>query len=74
MNAEQLTVAQRAALAGLGPREMVLGTTPTANHNSLYASYPLHRGRGWEVVSDMIVANIRSSLSADLAARQRLGE
>lgn len=42
--------------------EMVLGTTPTAKHDSLYASYLLQRDRGWEAIGDMIVADIRSSL------------
>lgn len=62
MSSEQLTVARCAALSGLGSHEMVLGATPTAKHDSLYASYLLHRDRGWEVVRDMIVADIRSSL------------
>ena len=62
MYSKQLTVAQCAALSGLGPHEMLLGTTPTARHDSLYAGYLLHQGRGWEAVGDMIAADIRSSL------------
>ena len=62
MNCKRLTVAQCAALSGLGSHEMVLGTTPNAKHDSLYASYLLHRDGGWEAIGDMIVADIRSSL------------
>ncbi len=62
MNSKQLTVAHCAVLSGLGPHEIVVGTTPTAMHDFLYAGYLLHHGRGWEAVGDMIVADIRSSL------------
>jgi hypothetical protein len=62
MSSKQLTVAQCAALSGLGPHEMVLGTTPTAMHDFLYADYLLHRDGGWEALGDLIVADIRSSL------------
>jgi hypothetical protein len=62
MSSKQITVAQCAALSGLGPHEMVLGTTPTAKHDSLYANYLLHGDGGWETVGDTIVADIRSSL------------
>jgi len=65
MNSKQLTVAHCAALSGLGPHEMLLGTTPTAKHDSLYAGYLLHHGRGWEAVGDMIIADIRSSLELE---------
>ena len=54
MNSEQITVAQCAALSGLGPHEMVLGTTPTAKHDFLYANYLLHvteDGRPWAIRS-----------------------
>lgn len=62
MTSKQITMAQCAALSGLGSNEMVLGVTPTAMHDSLHASYLLHPGRGWEAVRDMIVADIRASL------------
>ena len=63
MNSEQITVAQCAALSGLGPHEMVLGTTPTAKHDFLYANYLLHGDGGWEAIGNAIVADIRSSLN-----------
>ena len=72
MNSKQLTVAQCAALSGLGPHEMVLGTTPSAKHDSLYAGYLLHHERGWDTVRDMIVADIRGSL--DLGALKQAAD
>lgn len=63
MTFRQITVEQCAALSGLGTHEMLLGVTPTAMHDSLHASYLLHRGTGWEAVRDMIVADIRASLA-----------
>jgi hypothetical protein len=40
----------------------VLGATPTAIHDSLYANYLVHRDRGWEALANLIVGDIRSSL------------
>lgn len=72
MTSKQITVAQCAALSGLGSNEMVLGVTPVAMHDSLHASYLLHHGRGWEALLDMIVADIRASL--DLGALKQAAD
>ena len=63
MSSKQLTLAQCAAVSGLGPHEIVLGRMPCAVHDFLYADYLLDRGGSWEGVSDLIVADIRSSLA-----------
>ena len=72
MTSKQITVAQCAALTGLGSNEMVLGVTPTAMHDCLHASYLLCHGRNWEGVRDMIVADIRASL--DLGASKQAAD
>ncbi len=72
MTYELITVARCADLSGLGPREIVLGVSPSRMHISLYESYLLHRHRGWETVRDMIVADIRMAL--DLGAQKRAAD
>lgn len=62
ISCKQLTLAQCAALSGLGPHEIVLGRTPGPMHDFLFASYLLDRGGGWEGLSDLIVSDIRTSL------------
>lgn len=72
MTSKQITLAQCAALSGLGSNEMLLGVSPAAMHDSLHASYLLHHRRGWQAVRDMIVADIRDSL--DLGASKRAAD
>jgi hypothetical protein len=68
------TIAQCAALTGLGSHEMMLGIAPTTEHASLYASYLLLRSEGWEwaAIVDAIVSDIRSSL--DVGAPRRAAD
>jgi hypothetical protein len=63
---KRITVGECAALSGLGSDEIWLGVSPTPIHDSIVASYLLHKKRGWDVVRDMIVADIRASI--DLGA------
>jgi hypothetical protein len=50
-----ITLEQCTASAGLAPNEIVLGSTPSAKHRSLLASYLLNLKRGPEGVRDMMV-------------------
>lgn len=67
-----ITLAQCVVFAGLSSKEMILGATPSARHNSLLSSYLLNLDRGPVAVRDMIVADLRSFL--DLGARQRAAD
>ena len=69
MVGQQITVAQCATLSGLSSREILIGVSPTAAHDSLYASYLI---RQCEDTRDVIVADIRNSL--DLGASSQAAD
>ena len=50
-------------LFGLAPKEVILGATPSARHQSLLSFYLQDLEVGAETVRDIIVADIRVSLS-----------
>jgi len=58
--------------AGLAQNEIVLGSTPSAMHDSLLSSYILNLQRGPAAVRRMMVADIRSSL--DLGALKQASD
>jgi len=61
-----VTIKQCGVFAGLAPREMVLGASPSARHCVLLSGYLLNLWRGPTVVRKMIVADLRVYL--DLGA------
>lgn len=61
-----LGFSQCAALAGLGPNEIVLGVSPSARHRLLLASYLMNSSRGKAAVRQMIISDLRDFL--DLGA------
>ncbi len=54
---------------GLFVEEMIVGVTETEIHRGMLASYLTNIWRGSEVVRDLIVADIRSSLDLGVAER-----
>jgi hypothetical protein len=62
-----ITLEQCTASAGLAPNEIVLGSTPSAKHRSLLASYLLNLKRGPEGVRDMMVSDLRCWLDLGVA-------
>ncbi|KAF0135391.1 MAG: hypothetical protein FD148_703 [Methylocystaceae bacterium] len=67
-----IAVQQLPALAGLAPNEIVLGVTPSAEHDRLLASYLFNLERGPAAVRDMIVADFRCFF--DLGARRQAAD
>lgn len=75
-----ITVAQCASFAGLSPKEIILGASPSRRHEALLWSYllNLHRGpllnlnRGPVVIREMILSDLRTSL--DLGAHNWAGD
>jgi hypothetical protein len=71
-NDVMITLEQCTASAGLAPNEIVLGSTPSAKHRSLLASYLLNLKRGPEGVRDMMVSDLRCWL--DLGVVQQAAD
>jgi hypothetical protein len=67
-----ITLEQCTTSAGLAPNEIVLGSTPSAKHRSLLASYLLNLNRGPEGVRDMMVSDLRCWL--DLGVVQQAAD